>query len=407
MDFLKHNSLRRSIAILVGIFSLSPLRVFGIEECESLNIGLEIMIDDTTKVSGLTEYVALVYQFIVGAITIVAAVVIMYWGFRWITAAGNQTIVGNAKEGVVSALIGLVLGLTSYLILFMINASLVSLPTICATGISLQYSGSSWDICKNKIAKNSGECSSVDYCKSTNGCSCGPIQGSPIFYCLPLANNELTENVRCEKDANCKSPLKCTGDSTFTAGQCKQLNYNTPCKDDSTCQSPLTCVQTELEGKCLTLTGRSNGEYCEENNECESNVCCTASNCSINIMKCIDGGLGAYCVDDDQCQWGYTCGDDDKCTEKVVNSSCDKDNGCPSTLHCVDTPGLGSKCLSGAEGVQCENNTHCTPPGAKYCVDNDGWPNFSTCYDGSDNDPCDVNGECASQSCVDNICTPV
>lgn len=97
---------------------------------------LEVPIAGVVKLSadkGTTDllkgYVVEVYEFIVGGIGIVAVIAIMYWGFRWVTAAGNQTIIGNAKEGIQSALIGLVIAMTSYTILALINPALVSLPS--------------------------------------------------------------------------------------------------------------------------------------------------------------------------------------------------------------------------------------------------------------------------------------
>lgn len=75
----------------------------------------------------LPKYIAAFYTYFLGAVGIIAVVMIMYGGFRWITAAGNPGRIGAAKETIQSAVIGLILALTSRLILQTINPDLVSL----------------------------------------------------------------------------------------------------------------------------------------------------------------------------------------------------------------------------------------------------------------------------------------
>ena len=81
-------------------------------------------------VSWLAEYIAAIYQYLVGAATILAIVMIMYGGFRWITAAGDAGKIGEAKKTIVGAVIGLILALGSYTILNLINPDLVSFKSL-------------------------------------------------------------------------------------------------------------------------------------------------------------------------------------------------------------------------------------------------------------------------------------
>jgi hypothetical protein len=387
-----HSLYTRLSFLLVGLFTVLPARVFGAEDCEDLDIDLEIAIGSTTEVEGLTSYVTLVYQFVVSGVTILAAVAIMYWGFRWVTAAGNQNIIGSAKEGITSALIGLVIGLTSYTILFTINASFVTFPKICATGLDFQSYGGGWESCLERASNNSRECATHDYCDSARGCYCGPLRGSQAFYCLPLAQDELSNGLRCSVDDNCKDPLKCVGGGGAEAGYCAQLNYEAPCEVDGDCMQPLNCLETRINGKqCLTTSGRSEGHFCDDDDQCRSGVC------SDQRDECLRGEEGDPCLSQDECQWGYTC-ESGGCQAKAVNDDCDSDNGCPGTMHCVDTIGPGGTCQTGEEGASCDYDAHCNNGG--YCLDTRKTPTYTnTCLDGSDGDPCDADEDCQNRSC--------
>ena len=78
----------------------------------------------------IAEYIAAIYQYLVGAATILAIVMIMYGGFRWITAAGDAGKIGEAKKTIVGAAVGLAIALGSYTILALINPDLVSFKSL-------------------------------------------------------------------------------------------------------------------------------------------------------------------------------------------------------------------------------------------------------------------------------------
>ncbi|MBI3115691.1 MAG: hypothetical protein HYZ09_04360 [Candidatus Kerfeldbacteria bacterium] len=71
------------------------------------------------------EYFQALYIYFISAVGVIAITMIIYGGFRWITAAGNPSRIQAAQDTINSALIGLVLALTSYLILNSINPNLV------------------------------------------------------------------------------------------------------------------------------------------------------------------------------------------------------------------------------------------------------------------------------------------
>lgn len=83
-------------------------------------------------VTGTTfgEYVRAFYIFFIGVIGILATVMVMYGGYRWITAAGNASRIQTAKTMVTNAIVGVVLALTSYILLQLINPTLVRITDL-------------------------------------------------------------------------------------------------------------------------------------------------------------------------------------------------------------------------------------------------------------------------------------
>ncbi|MDO8435556.1 MAG: C39 family peptidase [bacterium] len=77
--------------------------------------------------STLSEYIAQVFKFLVGMAGLIALIMIMLGGYRWVMARGAEEGISGAKSMVVNALAGLALALVSYTILQTINPGLVNL----------------------------------------------------------------------------------------------------------------------------------------------------------------------------------------------------------------------------------------------------------------------------------------
>lgn len=96
-------------------------------EGPAASYALEQPIGTKTSVESIGEYTNLVYQFALGIVGIMAVVLIMFGGIRWISAAGNEQTISDAKEIIVAAVIGLVIALLSYSILVFINPRFTNL----------------------------------------------------------------------------------------------------------------------------------------------------------------------------------------------------------------------------------------------------------------------------------------
>lgn len=372
------------------LFSIEPV----IAACDSdIAVPLEVQIGSSSTIRGLGNYISIMYLFIVGVIGVLSAVVIMYAGIRWAAAAGNSSIIGDAKERIKGALIGLAIALGSYAILFNINPILTSIPEICPPGVEVPLSYyeegvSEWATCTSNTYCNT----SIEYCSQTEeqlatgtgGCSCEVVGGEDV--CIPQSN-EMGENEKCQSDDNCVNPYECIGATATTPGRCQVGNSGDKCTTDADCTGTI-CVDTGPESYCIKETGRSNGDYCEDDGECSSGICAESA------QECVSGEEGANCFGrDDNCGSGYTCGGSNQCEAKETGTTCNEDDGdgCPSGMTCIDTIGRGGNCSDGTEGQYCETDGDCAT--AHQCVNTAG---NNECYDGNDEDPCEDDSDCAS-----------
>lgn len=80
--------------------------------------------------TGLTTYLAQLFWFLLSAAVILALVMLIIGGVAYVGSAGNTSILGDAKSRMTNALLGILLALSAWLILNLINPDLVdfSLP---------------------------------------------------------------------------------------------------------------------------------------------------------------------------------------------------------------------------------------------------------------------------------------
>jgi len=105
------------------------------------------------------EYIQAIYRYAIGVVGILAAVVLMVGGIVWLTAGGNQTRIGEAKAWIGASLTGLVIALSSYMLLWIVNPALVQFRPIGVTTIDKIITGrcittGTPDICKNNFTEN-------------------------------------------------------------------------------------------------------------------------------------------------------------------------------------------------------------------------------------------------------------
>ncbi|MBI5072117.1 hypothetical protein HZB93_04510 [Candidatus Falkowbacteria bacterium] len=80
------------------------------------------------------EYIAAIYKYAIGIVGILSGIMIVVGGLLWLTAGGAADRVSTAKSFIESSLVGLVIALTSYLLLYAINPKLTEFE-----GLRIKY----------------------------------------------------------------------------------------------------------------------------------------------------------------------------------------------------------------------------------------------------------------------------
>jgi hypothetical protein len=111
------------LVILVSLFYCSGI-LYAQEKWEPM-----IEIPGQGKPSSFGGYVVAIYNFMFNLVGIVAMLMIIIGGFRYMTSTGNASAMADAKDMIFNAILGLCLALLSWLILYTINPDLINLPT--------------------------------------------------------------------------------------------------------------------------------------------------------------------------------------------------------------------------------------------------------------------------------------
>jgi len=198
-------------SLLFAILNIPPIYATGLNFKPQIDIGGEftkganVTISNSTQTIG--EYIKQIYKYAIGVVAIIAVVVMMIGGVLWITASGNPSQVGSAQQYISGALTGLVLVMSSYVILRTINPDLVNLKVHSINTVTIASSS-------NMIA----------------GCCCDraeTAQREGYFKCIDVKTaqdcdtrvNDYKENVTCSKVEGCPQygSVGCCCDTTATS----------------------------------------------------------------------------------------------------------------------------------------------------------------------------------------------
>src|SRR3989339_1568891 len=140
------------IAVVMIVFGHGVLVFAQQDHYIKLNIkvpGLEEFSEGQgVKVSELTfaRYLSGLYKFFVGIAGILAVFIIALGGVQWLICGGSSEKISKAKETIIGAVVGLLLALGSYLVLYVINPDLVSFKALPVIKIEEEECPSEKDI---------------------------------------------------------------------------------------------------------------------------------------------------------------------------------------------------------------------------------------------------------------------
>lgn len=186
----------------------------------------------------LQDYLESAYKFGIAIVAILAVIMIGVGGFMYIvTSAGNAGKLANAKEIITSAILGLVMALLSWLILFVINPDLVG-NTLKGVEIPSEIS-MPHNSCKGNISgRQMGFCNGDKICAGDNNCvykkdfcKDNKDKCEMIEYALPteacgvvIANSMELSGV-------------CTADRVFNCENQSEIKNGKPCLSSVCCTS--------------------------------------------------------------------------------------------------------------------------------------------------------------------------
>ena len=136
------------------------------EEGNSISEGAVIC-----EVSWIGEYINAIYKYSIGIVGIIAVMAMMMGGIMWILSAGNNTKISEAKSYITGGISGVIILLSSYLILYAINPDLVAIKPIKTFSIKGVKLGGGWDYdpgIKNQVGDTSNSLKALLNCMRQN-----------------------------------------------------------------------------------------------------------------------------------------------------------------------------------------------------------------------------------------------
>ncbi len=271
---------------------------FGIGEVDS---GLGGTLDGSSDPRTIA---ARVINIALGILGIIAVLLIVYAGFKWMTAGGDEEKITDAKKILKNGVIGLAIILSSWAIAtFILNklggaisgngngsGCVDGAMSSCGCGGSMVCSGGSWGFCVGSdidncltVPKSCDGNSVLAGCQAVNqicsegyfcdtDCSCRQ-QGDAGSSCDSDATNAKcdADNNRCSEYTTCNpESCLCVGSPVITevspAGGFCDNNINQPCLTDDDCGAGNLCDTETPNGAAnnfLTVSGKNFGDYIE------------------------------------------------------------------------------------------------------------------------------------------------
>jgi len=348
-----------ALAVIFLFFFLSPIRA---EETKSWEItpkleqpipGVELTPvtfteEGTAEIPWIGQYIAGLYKWGIGAVGVIAVVMIIIGGFQWMLAGGNETWISAAKKRMSDAVIGLILILFIHTIMSLINPDLVVFKPL-AIGVfkgkelEIEEDNTPWGKVEGITVWRDGEC------------------GRFIFD----AGNKVNFSAYIRGDLGGTAKSTCVG-------PCHCAYFVSRYLARSSCQEE--CTNASADGLYSALLGRAvcggwrdvSGEVEGKDNKLEANDLIfwykKGSPSDLNhVAIYLGGGQIAQ------------SGTDKKCLEqcKIPSSTCGKDN--------LEGPNECSQCSKLPPEAPLTGKNNYTKGGGSSCKTNQCWciVNFS------------------------------
>jgi|GEM_PF-4079553 len=245
--------------------------------------GANIKVEEDTSL--IAEYIIAIFKYAIGVIGIIATIVLMIAGIRWLTAGGNSGAIGEAKTMMSGSLIGLILTFCSFILLSTINTSLVN-PRIQSIGVIGKQDLTTQGCCE-KTAQD-GSITAED----TDAQKCEEIKkkdvGATGYKSVTFYLSQKAKNNKCIETKGC-----CVLDM---GTQIQWFEW--PWGDTQVCANNVQekeCSETETKGvrNWIPLVGTTDdldatpyvGKKCQDINDCKGNLICETMAECLNALN--------------------------------------------------------------------------------------------------------------------------
>jgi hypothetical protein len=396
------------------------------------------------KVKDLAGYLGVMYNFLISIVGVITAVMMMVGGFQYLTAGGDKSKVDAGKERIKNALVGMVLALSSFLILNTINPDLLvfKVPEIggvrkVTLDVSSIVGGDLGTLCNTNA-----EC--------RKPFTCVEVHDSPLNTAIQVFVTTATVAVTAPITGvsvsvgavarGAKTALiwagrfwwkhKIVGTAAIAGGvkaweevsegykgicatAARDLPDNSICNTNDNCASKKCLIDKGMSftfGEIGICASGSKGSYCQcEDSDCKKSNCfagmkCTSVGPAIGntpLRACSDGSQATYCDEENPCKKEFVCkevGGVGRCglqEEVGLGAPCKSDVDCQKHLEHTRDVGVNSLNCRSFQGLCGSNRTDCIcmptnaglVPSGKKCFKSED------CYDRSSFPACVVGSD--------------
>lgn len=250
----------------------------------------------------LARYIKAIYDYGLKAAGILAAVILMGGGLLWLTSAGNESKIGQAKEMIIGSISGLVVLFSAWLILNTVNPALLNLTPLSLTNIDTTY----------------GCCQYSDKAEMTTSNKCADAKGTLKVSETNSILNKTTNYAVSADGKTCTMPGCCITD--HGQGLANSLCINTMESECDLSKSTFVGVDCQLAGGQYNCTMFDKCATTEDGGDCFTSPINTKYFCYNKICWEGDGKLNEPCGTDQ----GATCKAASTCAERSLGGrNCD------------------------------------------------------------------------------------
>ena len=119
--------MKKIAAGITAVGSLfAALPALAVNLADQVNTGLNYGTFTGLGTRDIREVIFLVINVILGFLSIIAIIIVLAGGFKWMTAGGNEDKIAEAKKLIIAGIVGMAVIFTSYAIATFVVRSLVN-----------------------------------------------------------------------------------------------------------------------------------------------------------------------------------------------------------------------------------------------------------------------------------------